>query len=172
MKKILKIVLLGAVFFAVFFFGIKIFQKLEAKKKLDEMVSMFQDFCLFDLKTMDEFCTESLSEKPILILFTHPECDFCHQKTRQIKNQKSKIKNTTILLITHAEKEQALEFYAQYELSQYENIHFLIDTDFKVIWQYGSPPVPSVFLYSVERKLLFKNNGAVKLETILKNLPK
>ena len=172
MKKTLKIVILGIVALALLFFGVKIFQRLDEQKKVEATLKTFQEFCSFDLKTMDELCTESLSGKPIMIMFTHPECPFCHEKIKQIKNQESKIKNIIVLLITHAEKPQALEFYVQYELSQYDNIHFLIDDYLNISRLYGAPPIPSVFLYGADKKLLFARRGAVKMETILKHLSK
>ncbi|MDR0437305.1 MAG: thioredoxin family protein [Bacteroidales bacterium] len=178
MKKTLKIAILGVVSLVILYFGVKTYQKLDVKKKLEAPLKTFQDFCLFDLKTMNELCTDSLSEKPILLLFTHPECEFCHEKIKQLivrlrslTNQKTQLEDVVILLITHAENEQAFEFYSHYDLSQYDNIHFLIDDYLKVANLYGTPPIPSVFLYCADKKLLFKHHGAVKFETILKHLP-
>ena len=169
-KKIIKTVILGIVALALLFFGINIFQRLAEQRKFKAAIKTFIEFCSFDLKTMDQLCTESLSGKPIMLKFTHPECPFCHEKTNQLKSRKQEFENVIILMITHAEKEQALEFYTQYELSQYQNIHFLIDDRLEVSRMYGSPPIPSVFLYDANRNLLFVHKGAVRMETILNNL--
>ncbi|MCL2414968.1 MAG: thioredoxin family protein [Bacteroidales bacterium] len=170
-KKIIKTVILGIITLALFFVGVRVFQRLDEQRKFEAAIKIFQEFCSFDLKTMDEFCTESLSGKPIMIMFTHPDCPFCHEKTNQLKNRKSEFENVIILMITHADKELAFEFYMQYELSQYENVHFLIDDFLEVSRMYGAPPIPSVFLYGADRQLLFWHKGAVRMDAILKHLP-
>jgi len=170
-KKIIKTVILGVVALALLFFGVRIYQRLDEQRKFEATIRTFQEFCSFDLKTMNEFCTELLSGKPIMIMFTHPECPFCHEKTNQLKNRMPEFENVIILMITHADKELAFEFYMQYELSQYENVHFLIDDFLKVSRMYGAPPVPSVFLYGADKKLLFARKGAVRMETIINHLP-
>lgn len=172
MKKTLKIAILGIVALALLFVAINIFQRLDEQRKFEATIRVFQEFCSFDIKTMGELCTESLSGKPIMLKFTHPECPFCHEKTKQLKKRKAEFNNVVILLITHAEKEEALEFYIQYELSQYDNVHFLIDHRLRVSRMYGAPPIPSVFLYDANRKLLFWHKGAIRMETIIQHLPK
>jgi thioredoxin-related protein len=107
-----------------------------------------------------------------MLLFTHPECDFCHEKIKQVVKLNTQLQDIVILLITHAEKEQALKFYSDYNLSQFDNLYMLIDDYIKVPPLYGSPSIPSVFLYDMNKKLLFKHNGAIKFETVLKHLPK
>jgi thiol-disulfide isomerase/thioredoxin len=171
-RKILKTVIIGVISLSILYLGFKIYQRLEAKKEIEATVKIFQDFCAFDLKYMNELHTGSLSEKPVILLFIHPECEFCNEEIKQIKKQETQLEDVVILLITHAEKEQALEFYSSYSLSQFDNIHLLIDDYLKVAGLYGSPPVPSVFLYRADKKLLFKHNGAIKIDAILKNIPK
>ena len=172
MKKTLKIAILCIVALALLFFAINIFQRLNEQRAFEASIRTFQEFCGFDLKTMDNLCTESLSGKPIMIMFAHPECPFCHEKIKQLKARKSEFENTIILKVTHAEKEDALEFYEKYNLSLFHNLHFLLDHYLDISKPYGFPPVPSVFLYDANRELLFWHKGAVRMETILNHLPR
>ncbi|MDR2906395.1 MAG: redoxin domain-containing protein [Bacteroidales bacterium] len=164
----MKTVILGVVGLLVLYLGIRTYQRLETKKKIETAVKTFQDFCAFDLKHSGELCTDTLSKKPILLLFIHPECEFCQEEINYIKNLKAQLEGLTLLLVTHAEKEQAFEFYTHHQLAQFDNLHLLVDDYLKVAGLYGTPPVPSVFLYDADKQLLFKHSGEIKIEAILK----
>jgi thioredoxin-related protein len=169
-KKVFKFSIFIIIAVLILLLGILCILKIKEKKIINEKIQIFQNFCALSLVNNNEFCTNSLSDKPILIMFIHPECDYCREEIKQLKQNQDKVENIFILLITYASKEEAIDFYVNQELSQLTNIQFLFDEKMKISNYFDVNMIPSIFLYDAKEKLIYNGKGEIKIETLLKYL--
>ncbi|MDR0834765.1 MAG: thioredoxin family protein [Candidatus Symbiothrix sp.] len=169
-KKILKLSVYGIVIFFILFLGIHSVSKIKDKQLAKENIQIFKPFCAQNIVTSTEFCTNSLLNKPIIVMFMHPECDFCQEEIKQLKENQEKLKNVYILLITSAPIKQAQKFYEDQELFQLTNVQFLSDENTKLSDYFDANVIPSIFVYNNKLKLVHKCIGEIKIETLLSYL--
>ena len=173
MKKIIFKFFIYSVLFSLFIIlGINSLKKMKEKIIAEGTIQIFNKFCALSIGNNHEFCTDSLPVQPIFLLFMHPECDFCNEEINQIKKYQNVFDNVSILLISTAQKNQAVDFYSKHKLSQFNNIRFLIDEDFRISNFYNVKVIPTVFIYGNNKKLIFTNKGEIKIETIIYYLSK
>jgi thioredoxin-related protein len=169
-KKFLKLSIYSLVAFLILLFGIRSISKIKEKKLTEENIQIFPSFYTASIISDHEFCTDSLPNKPVLLMFISPDCDFCQAEIKQLKAEQDKLKDIFILLITSAPKKQAYNFYTNQKLSQLTNLQFLSDEDMKISDYFDVNIIPSIFLYNKDRKLIHKYKGEVKIETLIKYL--
>ena len=131
-------------------------------------IQTFNDFCIACVRYDIEFCTEFLPNQPILLLFMHPECDFCHEEIKQIKDRQNDLGSVSILLITTAQKKQVIDFYSYHQLNQFNNIQLLIDEDYKISNYFDVKVIPTMFIYDKNKKLIFTHKGEIKIEAFIR----
>ncbi|MDR0232382.1 MAG: redoxin domain-containing protein [Dysgonamonadaceae bacterium] len=169
-KKILKWFIYSIIVLILFILGINSFKKINEKKIVKENIQKFHDFCIFTVGGNHELCTKLLPTQPIIILFIHPECDSCHEEVKQLKEYQTEFQNISILLVTSASLQQAIDFYSNQNLSLFDNIKLCLDEDFKISDHFGINTIPSVFLYNQDKELIFKHKGEIKIETLISYL--
>jgi thiol-disulfide isomerase/thioredoxin len=169
-KKIFKTVICSIVFLLIIVLGIYSFKRIKEKKQVIETIQIFSDFCAFSIGEHREFCTKQLPVQPVIILFLHPECDFCQEEIRQLKENQTELQNVSILLVTTASLQEAVEFCSNQNLGQFNNMRFLLDKDFKISNYFDVNTIPSIYMYNNDKKLIFKHKGEIKIETLIKYL--
>jgi peroxiredoxin len=169
-KKIVKFVI-GSIVFSIFILlGILGFKSINNKKMIAKTIQTFHDFCTFCMDNNREFCTDSLPKQPIVLLFIHPECDFCHEEIKQLKESQILFQNISVLLVTTAPRQQVIDFYSNQNLSAFDNIKLLMDDNLKIFKEFDVNTIPTVFLYDEDKKLIFKHKGEIKMEYLIKQL--
>lgn len=68
--------------------------------------------------------------------------------------------------------QQMKEFYERYQLAKYKNIIMGRDVLFFFSPYYRSQYTPYLALYNKKGELLYTNDGQVKIETLIEQLPK
>lgn len=167
MKKIVKWFIYGTVLFLILLLSALIYNRIKAKITTEQNIQTLYEFCAFSIGDNRDFCTESIQNKSVLILFMNPECDFCHEEIKQIKEQYNILENVSILLISAVQKKQATDFYSDYQLSQYNNIKLLIDENGKMSNYYDVKTIPTIFVYDKSKKLIFTHKGEIKIEAFI-----
>ena len=165
-KKIFKWGIYSIVFFLVILLGTFSFKRIREKKTIEKNIQTLHGFCAFSIGDNREFCTESLSNKPIIILFMNPECDFCQEEIKQIKKDQTRLKDVSVLLVTHTSLQQAIDFYSTQNLSLFDNIRLLSDEDIKIYNQFDIKTIPTIFIYDKNKKLIFTHKGEIKIEAL------
>ncbi|GHV30121.1 hypothetical protein FACS1894177_02180 [Bacteroidia bacterium] len=74
------------------------------------------------------------------------------------------------LLISSAPKKQIADFYSNQNLIQFDNVQFLVDEDFRISNHFGVHTIPTIFLYNADKKLIFKHNGEIKIQTLINRI--
>jgi thiol-disulfide isomerase/thioredoxin len=171
-KNIFKWSVCGIVILAILLLGIYCVKRINEIKNVEETIQIFHDFCAFSINNNHEFCSKSLPKQPVIILFVNPECDFCLAELKELKENQSKLQDISILLISAVPLNQAIIFYSNQNLNQFNNIQFLVDEDFNISNHFDIRTIPTVFVYNANKELTFKHKGEIKTETLIRYLSK
>ncbi|MDR3338867.1 MAG: redoxin domain-containing protein [Candidatus Symbiothrix sp.] len=169
-KNIIKILICCVVTVLIFLLGISNISKIKEKENAKKNLQTLNDFCTLNIADGSEFCTGSLTNKPVIVMFMHPECDFCQEEIKQFKDCEEEFKDVFILLITYAPIKQAKKFYTSQKLFQLSNLYFLYDEEMEILNYFDVNVLPSIFIYDDNKKLIFKHKGEIKMEAILKQI--
>jgi thioredoxin-related protein len=131
------------------------------------------DFKLLLVDSVTNFYTENLDpEKNTLIMMFSPDCDHCQHQTEDIIKNMDAFKNTQIVMNTILPFSQLKEFYETYQLHRFKNIIMGRDVLFFFSPYYRAQFTPYLALYNKKGELLYTNDGQVKIETLIAQLPK
>ena len=100
---------------------------------------------------------------PFLLMFFSPDCDHCHQQTKELLAYKKELKGIQILLISVAPYQEIKKFYDEFGLSTMANLKVGQDINFKLGITYKVNTYPSIFVYDRKATLAkaFIGNKAV-----------
>lgn len=131
------------------------------------------DFKLLLVDSTTSFYTEDLDRKKntLIILFS-PDCDHCQHQTEDIIKNIAAFKNTQIVMTTVLPFSQMKTFYETYKLQRFKNIIMGRDLLYFFSPYYRARFTPYLALYNKKGELLYTNDGQVKTETLLAQLPK
>lgn len=131
------------------------------------------DFKLLLVDSTTSFYTEDLDRKKntLIILFS-PDCDHCQHQTEDIIKNIAAFKNTQIVMTTVLPFSQMKTFYETYKLQRFKNIIMGRDVLYFFSPYYRARFTPYLALYNKKGELLYTNDGQVKTETLLAQLPK
>jgi len=139
----------------------------EAEKRIQTLpettfISMTGDsVCLYDFNP----------EKPMVIIYFHPECDHCHYEAREIGQNADVFNHCQLVMITFDDSLKRLKnFCNKYHLWEVNNFEILLDSDNHFQKIFGKPMIPSVYIYNVNRRLKKKYQGETKPEAIINEI--
>ena len=101
-----------------------------------------------------------------------PDCDHCQHQTEDIIQNIAAFKNTQIVMTTVLPFNQMKTFYETYRLQRFKNIIMGRDVLYFFSPYYRAQFTPYLALYNKKGELLYTNDGQVKIETLLAQLPK
>jgi thioredoxin-related protein len=131
------------------------------------------DFKLLLVDSTTNFYTENLDgKKNTLIMLFSPDCDHCQHQTEDIIRNIAAFKNTQIVMTTVLPFNQMKTFYETYRLQRFKNIIMGRDVLYFFSPYYRAQFTPYLALYNKKGELLYTNDGQVKIETLLAQLPK
>lgn len=131
------------------------------------------DFKLLLVDSATNFYTENLDgKKNTLIMLFSPDCDHCQHQTEDIIQNIAAFKNTQIIMTTVLPFHQMKTFYETYRLQRFKNIVMGRDVLYFFSPYYRAQFTPYLALYNKKGELLYTNDGQVKIETLLAQLPK
>jgi thiol-disulfide isomerase/thioredoxin len=61
--------------------------------------------------------------KPIVIIYFSPECEDCHQLTKELLNRIKDFNNASIVMITNLSIDKVKPFVNEFSLEKYSNIY-------------------------------------------------
>jgi len=171
MRKNLKKVIPSVFILLVAIMVYKIALKLIQKEKITEQIQTLPPFAFKNIMDGKDFTEAQLdNEKPVLITYFHPECEYCQEQESLINQQLDSFSNYLLLMVSYADSAAIKMFSEKYELSGHQNIIFLQDNKdmFKDI--FGKSAVPTSFIYNKNRKLVKQIKGEAKIGELLKYL--
>lgn len=128
-------------------------------KNPNDYVNKFVSLPYISVHTVPDssiFSTKKLPKNtPFLLMFFSPDCDHCHQQTKELIAYKKELKGVKILLLSVAPYQEIKKFYKEFGLASVSNIKVGQDVNFKLGITYKVSTYPSIFLYD-RRAILAK----------------
>lgn len=161
-----------------FFLPIIIFISITASASTDSIPAHLKglkipDFKLLLADSTTHFYTENLDRKKnTLIMLFSPDCDHCQHQTEDIIQNIAAFKNTQIVMTTVLPFHQMKTFYETNQLQRFKNIVMGRDVLYFFSPYYRAQFTPYLALYNKKGELLYTNDGQVKIETLIAQLPK
>ncbi|MBA7586881.1 hypothetical protein ES708_28888 [subsurface metagenome] len=124
LKYILIITLLCGLSFLCYSITIKIRQK----KIVESKIQTLPQFNFQDIFSSTFNSSNINNNNPCLIIYFHPECEYCHYEVEQISLNIDRFCHFQIIMISPASRESVKDFANKYHLLEFDNISVLIDT--------------------------------------------
>ena len=119
----------------------------------------------------DFVSTEYLNPaKRTVLLFFHPECEYCQKELEGILANYSVCRNVQWLFITLAPTDEVEAFLVDYPLELIPNAYVLREDWPDTYRRFGVKGPPALFIYDEDGKLMKRHMGAVSIKTIVQEL--
>jgi thiol-disulfide isomerase/thioredoxin len=169
MKNLVRITIVILILICISFFIYGIIKKSSKKASIEEKISSLPEFSFVDVDGK-VFSSTYIKEGPVLIVKFHPECEHCQYEISEILSSKIPLNPVKVLFITNSSKENAIQFFSQFDKSRLVDSRILIDTAFLFMEIFGKDLVPSNYIYDKDLKLRKALYGEYKVEVIEKLL--
>jgi len=163
-----KIILGSIIAVFLFLFGSSVFL-IRKKQNFRRTIAVVPEFCLPQAGNGMLFCnTQLMQGKPVVIMYFHTECVYCHTKAQQIQQKTASIEGIQWILVSYAEKDSIVKFIETYNLNSISDLYVLTDSLFSLYNILQVESIPSTYIYNRKHKLVKVMRGSTKLETIIK----
>lgn len=106
----------------------------------------------------------------MLIVYFHPECDFCNIEINNLLENKNNLQMLKILFITYASMEEIKQFILMNPICKSENITIVSDVKGEFANAYNIKSPPTNFIYDKNKKLIKVHKGMMSFEQLKKYL--
>ena len=100
------------------------------------------------------------------IIYFDPECEHCLYETTLITKNISAFKATSIFMISTNSTKKMLEFAAKLHLKNYKQIKLLWDKNYEFYTWFGHAPIPSLYIYNKDNRLVKEYHGETKIDAV------
>jgi cytochrome oxidase Cu insertion factor (SCO1/SenC/PrrC family) len=102
--------------------------------------------------------------KSTVFFFFNPDCDHCHQETKNLIAKIDQLKDVQILMISILDFNAIKKFHTEYKIANYPNITMARETTYNLPGFYNIHSIPDVYVYDKQGKFLktFKKNFPVE----------
>ena len=159
-------------FFVLLLLGLSaffLFDKVQQKQEKKEGYQYIPNFQLPDING-NIITNDSLQKsKMVVFLFISPDCDFCTEELKQIKDNQTALSKEQMVFVSTWTAELIRHFLQEMDFTLTENMLFLSDERgilFNAMAIIGSP---TVLIYK-KGQLIKRFDGSVKVETLIKYL--
>lgn len=109
--------------------------------------------------------------KPIIIIYFSPDCNECHDLTRQLLKRITEFNNTSIAMITNMPLEQVKHFVDEFQLEKYSNLYVGTEGYSSFVGgYYHVEKIPFMALHNKNGDLIKVYRGEVSFDDVLLNL--
>jgi peroxiredoxin len=170
MKKYLKIIIPLAAIALFSFMSYQVVSKINHKNEVAQNIKTVPVFSYENMKG-GFFTKEDLKkETPILFIYFNSECEYCNEETQMIKENMEELKDFQLVFISFEKSDLIKAFATKYQLTTYDNVHFLSDTKASFATTFDVQSLPCLVLYDKNQHLIEKIKGQTKVETLVKKL--
>lgn len=106
----------------------------------------------------------------ILIVYFHPECDFCNIEINDLLENESDLKMLQILFVSYASIEEIKQFILMNPICISENITIVSDIKGEFANAYNIKSPPTNFIYDKNKKLVKIHKGMMSFKQLKKYL--
>ena len=168
MKSVIRILVIIVLSFSGVWLGKKIVQTYRHKKVTEQQIQALPHACFESLAGKTVCIDEFNPEKPLVLVYFHPDCEHCQYEAQEIGQNAATFSNCQLVMITHDDSLQRVKnFCENNHLWEVDNIEVLIDNadQFKTV--FGKAVIPSVYIYGTDRKLKKQYLGETRIDLIL-----
>jgi len=170
MKKSSKNILLILFISIGAYLGYNIATKISYKKKVAQNIKTIPKFSYLDINEK-AFTNEDLKTiTPTIFIYFNTECEYCNEEAKMIKDNIERLKKFQLIFISFEKAENITSFAQKYQLTNYDNIHFLCDDKVTFASTFDVNALPSIVLYDKEQNLIEKIKGQIKATTLIKKM--
>ena len=170
MKKLLKYFIPALVVIILGYLGYCMITLSKQQQIRSEKIANIPEFTLKDM-TGQLFSNSKLKKGiPTVFFYFNTECEFCQAEVNDIVQNIQKFKDIQLVFVSFEPIQKIIVFQITYKLDIYNNIVFLNDYNNTFYDTFGIKNIPSSIVYDKDGKLLSRNNGAVKVDYLLKVL--
>lgn len=171
MKKLLKTILIAVISIIGGFLTYHTVKGYNEKKEAERRIQTLPQAEFISLTGKEVNLHDFDPEKPMVIVYFHPECDHCHYEAQEIGQNAAAFKHCQVVMVTSDDSLKRIEnFCAEYNLWELNNIEVLIDSNNRFKKIFGKALVPSVYIYDSARKLKRYFPGETKPEAIISEI--
>jgi len=171
MRKFIKVLLLIVLISVLGFFGYKIIRTSQKNKAAHEYIQNLPNTAFLSLENKPVNLHDYDNGIPLLIVFSHPDCGGCAYMAETMGQNKQDFNNCQVVIIAPEKSSQLIENYCtQNHLFELENFEVLLDPEDNFARTFGSVPLPSIYIYNMDKSLKKVFYGETKLELILDEL--
>jgi thioredoxin-related protein len=105
-------------------------------------------------------------KKPVVFFFFNPDCDHCHQETKNMIAKIDQLKNAQVLMISILDFNAIKKFHADFKIADYPNITMARETTTHLPTFFKVHGIPDVYVYDKKGKFLEHFKGSVPVEKI------
>jgi len=172
MKSVIRILVIIVLSFSGVWLGKKIVQTYRHKKVTEQQIQALPHACFESLAGKTVCIDEFNPEKPLVLVYFHPDCEHCQYEAQEIGQNAATFSNCQLVMITHDDSLQRVKnFCENNHLWEVDNIEVLIDNadQFKTV--FGKAVIPSVYIYGTDRKLKKQYLGETRIDLVLAEIP-
>ena len=139
--------------------------------KANDSVERIKTLPSFALSTLEGniFNSDDLEKGPLLIVYFHPECEYCQYEISSLIENDIQSRGIKVLLVSNAMPESIKRFMEPFDINS-GDFHILSDTTVVFTEMFGSHSVPVNILYDENLRLVKIFKGEVKTDAILNYL--
>jgi thiol-disulfide isomerase/thioredoxin len=139
-------------------------QKYEFHQTIDDLF----EFCLPCATDSTLFCSMQITkDKPVILMYFHPECDLCISKVQQIQQISEISGDIQWILVSFAEKDTLMKFMETYQLTDISNLVVLVDFQLSLHDHLQLASIPAIYIYDRRHQLVAVKRGSAKFEKII-----
>jgi peroxiredoxin len=138
------------------------------KHHFKQSIAAIPEFCLPQAADSALFCkAQLLPDKPVALLYFHPECEICQREAQQMHEKSAFLKDIQWVLVSPAPRDTLRQFARMYHLAEIPDINILMDVkgDLSTLLQVKS--MPACYIYNRKHHLVKTMQGLVRLETVM-----
>ena len=149
--------------------GVSLFM-MKKKRDFRRTIAVIPEFCLLQVVDSFPFCSAQLDKgKPVIMMYFHPECDFCHVKAQYLqKTSANGVGDIQWIMVSYAEKDSLIQFIETYNLDEISGLTVLLDSQLSLYDRLQVAGIPTSFIYDRRHRLVAVKRGETKLETMIR----
>ncbi|MFW6249120.1 MAG: peroxiredoxin family protein [Bacteroidota bacterium] len=168
MKKRVQRLLVLAFFIVGGFLVFQVIRGFNEKKEAEERIQSIPQAAFVSLTGEKVSLRDFDPAKPLVIIYFHPECDYCQYEAQEIAQNSIAFNNCQLVMITADDSLQRIEqFCNEYNFWEIDNLEVLQDEENRFKKIFGKAVIPSIYIYDENQKLTKCFLGETKPEAII-----
>ena len=141
---------------------------LKQKHDFKQSIADIPEFCLQQVVDSLLFCnTQLVKDNPVILMYFHPECDFCQTEAIQIQQNAGNTGDIQWVLVSYAEKDSLQKFMEVHQLVDVPNLVMLMDSQFILYNHLWVKSIPTSYVYDRQHRLVKIIHGIERFENLL-----